>query len=150
MTATHEGNPTMKTPLTSFAIGCIAGLLSLTLVASPALADQPLKSALGLDMAQAAQVDAIEAKYRQPFAAKRQERNAELRKARRARLANDSAALAQHEAASEKLHAELQRIFHAKNADIRAVLSAPQRVKFEQQLALNKEMKGSARDAKDM
>ena len=126
-------------------------LLGLLLALSlPAFADAPLKSALGLDMAQAAQVDAIEARYRQPFAAKRQERNAELRKARRARIAHDAEALARHEAAADQLHEELRRIFHARNDAIRAVLSEPQRGRFEQQLALNKEVKGSARDAKDM
>lgn len=134
----------MKTILLTIA------LFSLLAVTATARADQPLKSALGLDMAQAAQVDAIEARYRQPFAAKRQERNAELRKARRARIANDAAALATHEAAAEKLHEELRHIFQAKNDAIRAVLTEPQRGRFEQQLALNREMKGSARDAKDL
>ena len=127
----------------------LVAALTLSL-SGPARADQPLKSALGLDMAQAAQVDAIEARYRQPFAAKRQQRNAELRQARRARIANDAAALARHEAAGEKLHQELRQIFHARNDEIREVLTASQRERFEQQLALNREMKGSARDAKDM
>ncbi len=134
----------MKNHLLSLSLGVLLAL------SGSAFSDQPLKSALGLDMAQAAKVDAIEAKYRQPFAAKRQERNAELRKARRARIANDAAALASHEAGAEKLHEELRRIFQAKNDAIRAVLTEPQRGRFEQQLELNREMKGSARDAKDL
>lgn len=134
----------MNTPWSTFALASILTLCS------PAFADPPLKFALGLDMAQAAKVDAIEAKYRQPYVATRHDRNEELRKARRARVANDAAAMARHEAAGEKLHEKLRRIFHAKNDEIRAVLSAPQRVKFEQQLVANREMKGSSRDAKDL
>ncbi len=74
-------------------------MLMMSFVAVSLLADQPLQSALNLDIEQARQVDAIQAKYRQPFAAKRQERNQELRKLRRARIANDSKQMAEQERA---------------------------------------------------
>ncbi len=52
--------------------------LSVALFAVSLMADQSLKSALNLDVEQARQVDAIQAKYRVPFAAKRQVQNQEL------------------------------------------------------------------------
>jgi Spy/CpxP family protein refolding chaperone len=124
-------------------------MLITTLVVSNVQADAPLKRVLGLDTDQAKKVQEIESKYRRPFAAKRQERNAELRKLRRANLDNDSKAIAQHEATSDKLHEELRQIFLAKNDEIRSVLNASQRAKFEAHLQQNKETIGSSRDAKD-
>lgn len=130
--------------------GFLALLFATQLGLGPAYADQSLRTALHLDMAQASKVDAIEAKYRKPFAAKRQERNEVLRKARRARIANDAEGLARSEATAERLHEELRKTFRDKNEEIRAVLNESQRVKFEQVLKLNREMLGSSRDAKGM
>lgn len=119
-------------------------------VCAPAIADPSLKSALGLDIEQARQVDQIEARYRQPSAAKRQQRNAELRKLRRARLANDSRGIAEHEAAADKLHEEFRQIHFARNDEIRAVLRPEQKPRFEKHLQAMKEAHGPSRDAKDL
>jgi hypothetical protein len=42
-------------------------LVTLLVISGPALADQSLKSALGLDVEQARKVDMIESKYRKPY-----------------------------------------------------------------------------------
>jgi Spy/CpxP family protein refolding chaperone len=124
-------------------------LVALLAAGGPALADQSLKSALGLDVEQARKVDMIESKYRKPYSAKRQERDSELRKLRRARIANDSKAIATQEAITTRLQEELRQIYVAKNAEIRTVLRPDQQPRFEKHLQLAKEMKGSSRDAKD-
>jgi len=113
------------------------------------MADQPLKSALSLDIEQARQVDAIQAKYRQPFAAKRQDRNQELRKLRRARIANDSKQIAEQEQITNRLHEELRQIRVSEDDEIRRVLRPAQLQKFEEYRKLRKEMVGSSRDDSD-
>ena len=110
------------------------------------LADATLKGALGLDMDQARKVDAIQAKYRQPFAAKRQDQNREMRVLRRARIANDSAGVAAQETVVNRLQGELQEIRKQEDEEIRRVLTPAQQVKFEEYLKLRKEMIGSSRD----
>lgn len=123
--------------------------LSVAFLSVSLLADQPLKSALDLDVEQARQVDAIQAKYRQPFAAKRQERNQELRKLRRARIANDSKQMAEQEQVTNRLHEELKQIRVSEDEEIRRVLRPAQLQKFEEYRKLRKEMVGSSRDDKD-
>jgi len=123
-------------------------LLATLFAGGPAIADPSLKSALGLDIEQARQVDMIEAKYRKPSAAKRQQRDAELRKLRRARLANDSQGIAEQEAIAARLHEEFRQIHFARNDEIRAVLKPEQKDRFEKHLVAMKEMHGSSRDAK--
>jgi Spy/CpxP family protein refolding chaperone len=117
-------------------IGKYLGLVigALMLFAGTAMADQPLKSALGLSMDQAKQVSDIEAKYRKPFAAKRTALNTEMRAMRRAKIANDSGLLAEKEAISEKMADELYQIRVARNAEIMAVLNPQQVALFEQVL----------------
>jgi Spy/CpxP family protein refolding chaperone len=112
-------------------------------------ADAPLKSALGLTTDQAREVDQIQASYRPRFASKRQERNTELRKLRRARIANDSQQIAQLEKTTAALHEELRQIRLSEDTDIRKVLTAEQKNKFEDYIKLRKEMVGSSRDDKD-
>lgn len=124
-------------------------MLMMSFVAAALLADQPLKSALDLDVEQARQVDSIQAKYRQPFAAKRQERNQELRKLRRARIANDSKQMAQQEQVTNRLHEELKQIRLQEDEEIRRVLRPAQIKKFEEYRKLRQEMIGSSRDDKD-
>jgi Spy/CpxP family protein refolding chaperone len=121
----------------------------LFLLGSVALADQSLKSALGLSVDQAKTVDTIQATYRRPFAAKRQERNAELRKLRRAKLANDSKAIAELEKTTAALHEQLRQIRLEESAEIRKVLNPEQNRKFDAYIEQRKAMVGSSRDEAD-
>lgn len=109
--------------------------------------DAPLETALGLNMDQAREVIAVQAKYRPKFAAKRQEHNAEMRRLRRARLAKDSRMTAELEKTTTVLHDELQQIRRSEDDEIRGLLQTPeQRQKFAAYLKLRKEMVGSSRD----
>ena len=121
-------------------------LLSLSM---PVQADATLKGTLNLEIEQARKVDAIQAQYREPFAAKRQEQNQEMRKLRRARIDNDSQQMAEQERIVDRLHNELKQIRMHEDDAIRRVLSPAQLAKFEEYLKLRKEMVGSSRDAKD-
>lgn len=111
--------------------------------------DATLKSALGLSTDQARQVYEIQASYRPKFASKRQQRNTELRRLRRAHIANDSQQIAQLEKVTAALHEELRQIRLSEDADIRKLLNAEQKKKFEDYIKLRKEMVGSSRDDKD-
>jgi Spy/CpxP family protein refolding chaperone len=122
--------------------------LSLIVLAGALLADQPLKSALGLSMDQAKAVYDIEMKHQKPFAAKRQERNAERRKMVRTKLANDSKLMAEQERIVDRLTAELRQIQMTEDAEIRRLLTPEQSKKFDDYLKLRREMKGSSRDDK--
>ena len=122
---------------------------ALLLSGGQANADASYKSSLGLSMDQAKQVDSIQAKYRQPFAAKRQELNKEMRVLRRAKIANDSAGLAKQEQITDKLRNELRAIRAKQNDEIRTVLTPEQRVKFEKVLQQEKDMVGSSRDERE-
>ncbi len=126
----------------------VLAALGLVLAGGIALADAPLKSALDLSTEQARQVQEIQKTYRRPFAAKRQEYNRESRKLRRARSDNDGAAIASQETIIAGLREELKQIRRAENDEIRKVLSAQQRTKFEEVLAQRKASVGSSRDAK--
>lgn len=125
-------------------------LLSLALGAVMLLADQSLKSALGLSMDQARQVDQIQSEYRLKFAAKRQDHNRELRRLRRARIANDSRQVAELEKVTDALLGDLRQIRASEDDEIRKVLNSEQRKKFEDYRKLRKEMVGSSRDDKDL
>ena len=109
-------------------------------------ADAPLKSALGLTMDQAKQVQEIEAKYQKPYAAKRGEYLRQIRKVRRARIANDRVALEAEEPIARRLHGEWRAIQAQEDAEIRRVLTPEQNKKFDEYLKLRREMVGSARD----
>lgn len=123
---------------------------ALFLFGGPAHADASLKSSLGLSMDQARQVDEIQKKYRRPFNAKRQELNKEMRALRRARIANDSGELARLERVTDKLREELRQIRLKENEEIRAVLNAEQREKFEKVLQQRKDAIGSSRDEREL
>lgn len=125
----------------------IAGALLLS--GGQAQADASYKSSLGLSMDQARQVESIQKKHRQPFAAKRQDLNKEMRALRRARIANDSAALAKQEQITDKLRNELRQIRLKQDDEIRAVLTPEQRVKFEKVLQQEKDAIGSSRDERE-
>jgi Spy/CpxP family protein refolding chaperone len=124
----------------------LAGLVGL---AGVAWADASLKSALGLSIEQARQVDAIQAAHRPKFAAKRQEQNKELRALRRARIANDSHEIARLEKVTAELHEELKQIQLHEDGEIRKLLTPEQSRKFDGYRKLRQEMVGSSRDAKD-
>jgi hypothetical protein len=112
------------------------------------LADATLKGTLNLDIEQARKVDMIQARYRQPFAAKRQDHNQEDRKLRRARIANDSKQIAQQEKIVNQLSGELKQMRMAEDDEIRKVLTPVQLTRFEEYLKLRQDMVGSSRDAK--
>lgn len=112
-------------------------------------ADASLKSALGLTMDQAKQVQEIEAKYQKPYAAKRGEYTTQMRKVRRARIANDRAALEAEEPVARRLHGEWRAIQAQEDAEIRRLLTPEQGKKFDEFLKLRREMVGSARDDKE-
>ncbi|MCW5964595.1 MAG: hypothetical protein KIT83_11200 [Bryobacterales bacterium] len=125
-------------------------LAGLFLFIPAAFADAPLKSALGLTIEQARQVDEIQAKHRLQFASKRTERNTELRKLRRARLANDSKTIAEQEAITDKLLDQLRAIRASEDDAIRKLLNPEQEKKFEDYIKQRKEMVGSSRDAAEL
>jgi Spy/CpxP family protein refolding chaperone len=113
------------------------------------LADASLKSALGLNMDQAKEVTAIQAKYRDPYVSKRGEYTTQMRKLRRARIANDSAAVVREEEIARRLHGEMLGIQAKEDEDIRLILTPEQSKKFDDYLKLRREMKGSSRDDKE-
>ncbi|MDX2269552.1 MAG: Spy/CpxP family protein refolding chaperone [Bryobacter sp.] len=113
------------------------------------LADQPLKSALGLTMDQARAVDEIQRQYQRPFAAKRQQYNTQMRALRRARIANDSAAVIREEKLARQLHQEMRGIQAQEDEAIRKLLTPEQDQKFAAYLKLRREMVGSSRDDKE-
>jgi len=121
----------------------------LILVAAVLLADARLQDALSLSVDQARQVQEIERKYHQKFAAKRGERNVELRKLRRARIANDSVQMAEQEKIARRLHGEMMAIQHTEDAEIRRLLTPEQDRKFDAYLELRRDMVGSSRDDKE-
>lgn len=88
----------------------IRRFLSLIVLAGLLLADQSLKSSLGLSMDQAKVAQEIQMKHQKPFAAKRQDRNTERRKMVRAKLANDSKLMAEQEKIVDRLTADLKEI----------------------------------------
>ena len=124
-------------------------ILAISLLAtSHVSADAPLKKKLGLSVDQAREVQAIQKKYRRPFAAKRGELHKEQRKLRRARSANDSVMIKKQTAVTTKLEQELRQIRINENAQIRTVLDDAQKAKFEEVIKARRQMAGSSRDAR--
>lgn len=88
----HKVRPSLR-------ILALAGAASMML-----LADQPLKSALGLSMDQARVTAGIQKMYQQPYVQKRGEYLRQMRVLRRARIANDSEGTARAEQVAHRLH----------------------------------------------
>jgi hypothetical protein len=124
----------------------IAFVLALALPSPPSRADAPLATALGLDVAQARQVDRLEADHRKAFAAGRQAFNREARALRRARIANDAAEIARLEPQVEAMRQDLGRMRDAHDAAIRGLLRPEQSLRFDAYLAERRQMRGSSRD----
>jgi hypothetical protein len=120
--------------------------LAFAVPAMPAHADAPLATALGLDMAQARQVDEMQARHRKAFAAKRQDFNRESRALRRAKLANDAGEVARLEQLTEAMRAELTGMREDHDAEIRRVLRPDQSSRFDAYIAERRQMRGSSRD----
>lgn len=124
-------------------------LVGLTVFGGYGLADAPLKTALGLDVEQARQVDEIQGEYRRLYAAKRGEHNREARALRRARIANDSEQIATQEQVVAKLDAELREIKANEDAAIRELLTPEQDEKFDAYIEKRNAMVGSSRDIRN-
>jgi hypothetical protein len=121
-------------------------LTTTCLIPLPAHADAPLASALGLDVAQARQVDVLEARHRKDFASLRQEFNRESRALRRARIAHDAAETARLEAVTGTMRQALTRMRAEHDAAIRAILRPDQSLRFDAHIAEREQMRGSSRD----
>lgn len=121
-------------------------ILALCLPATQAHADVPLASALGLDMAQAREVDTIQARQRKEFASKRQVYNRQSRALRRATLANDVAETARLTQLTDSMRVELSDLRTQHDAEIRAVLRPDQSRKFDAWIVQRQQMRGSSRD----
>ena len=128
----------------SLRILALAGAASMML-----LADQPLKSALGLSMDEARVTEDIQKKYKLPRVQKRGEYLRQMRVLRRARIANDSEGTARAEQVARRLHEEMMAIQAKEDAEIRKVLTPEQNHKFDAYLKLRREMVGSSRDDKE-
>ena len=128
----------------SLRILALAGAASMML-----LADQPLKSALGLSMDEARVTEDIQKKYKLPRVQKRGEYLRQMRVLRRARIANDSAGTARAEQVARRMHEEMMAIQAKEDAEIRKVLTPEQNRKFDAYLKLRREMVGSSRDDKE-
>jgi len=114
-----------------------------------ALADAPLKEALGLSMDQAKAAGEIHNRRFPEYQKKRGEYNSQMRKLRRARIANDSAAVAREDAVARQLHGEMMALKHAEDAEVRKLLNPEQSKKFDAYLKQRSEMVGSSRDDKE-
>ena len=134
---------TIRTTLAALAAG-------LSLVTSSALADAPLKTALDLDVDQAAQVETIQKKSRDAVRPVRGELKREERALRRVKTGNDAEAIAIQEKAIEPLHQKLAEIFEGEAEQIRALLSPEQKIKYKRHLKERDEMVGSSRDVKEI
>jgi hypothetical protein len=135
----------MENPM-RFALLMLLLLTTIGLMPFSAQADAPLGPALGLDVAQARQVDALQARHRKEFASGRQDFNRESRALRRARLANDAGEIARLEALTEAMRTELTALRAAHDDEIRALLRADQSVRFDAYIAERRQMRGSSRD----
>lgn len=124
-------------------------LLGLTVFSGHSVADAPLKTALGLDVEQARQVDEIQSTYRREYAAKRGDHNREARALRRARIANDSELIAKQEKIVADLKEELREIKASEDAEIREVLTPEQNEKFDAYIEKRDNMVGSSRDVRN-
>jgi Spy/CpxP family protein refolding chaperone len=111
-----------------------------------ALADAPLKEALGLGMDQAKAANEIHRKLFPDYQKKRSEYNRQMRQLRRARIANDNAAVVREDAHARRLHAEMMALMHKEDHEIRGLLTPEQSRKFDAHLELRRTMVGSSRD----
>jgi Spy/CpxP family protein refolding chaperone len=128
----------------------LASIVSvLCLATGAALGDAPLKTALDLGIEQAAKVDEIQKKARDAVRPVREELNREERALRRARIANDAGAVARQETLIAPLREKLAGIFANESGQIRAVLTAEQKPKYEEYLKIRDAMAGSSRDVKE-
>lgn len=128
---------------------CRAALMAVVFCSTMAMADAPLKSALGLSMDQAKAATEIHTRRFPAFQKKRGEYTTQMRKLRRARIANDSAAVAREDAIARQLHSEMMALMHAEDDEIRKLLTPEQSRKFDDYLKLRREMVGSSRDDKE-
>ena len=118
-------------------------------LASTAYADAPLKSALGLNIEQAAQVAKIQEQARNAIRPVRTELLREERALRRAQLANDSQAISKQEALIEPLRRKFAAIFEGETKEIRALLTPEQNTKYDAYLKTRDQMVGSSRDVRE-
>lgn len=123
-------------------------LLSIFLFSSTGMADARLNSKLGLSPDQAAKVQAIQKKYRKQVQRPRQEYNRITRAQYRAERANDTAKEAQLKKEAEKYKLQVRSLKKAEQNEIRAVLNAEQKKKYEAELDRRRNMAGSNRDFK--
>jgi hypothetical protein len=114
-----------------------------------ALADAPLKSALGLSMDQAKAATEIHQKRFPEYQKKRSEYSRQMGKLRRARFANDSAGVEREDAIARRLHGEMMALMHAEDDEIRTLLTPEQSVKFDAYLKQRREMVGASRDDRE-
>ncbi len=140
----------MKNKIHTIRTTLAALVAGLSLVTSAALADAPLKTALDLDIDQAAQVDTIQKNSRDAVRPVRGELKREERALRRAKTGNDAEAIAKQEKAIEPLHRKLAEIFESEAEEIRALLSPEQKIKYKKHLKERDEMVGSSRDVKEI
>jgi len=123
---------------------------SLLLFNGYSFADKPLKSALDLNIEQAAKVAAIQKEARNAIRKPRGDLHREQRALRRAKTANDSAEIAKIEKEIPPLEDKMRQIFNDEEKKIRAVLTPEQTKKYEQWLKERDAMVGSSRDVKDL
>jgi Spy/CpxP family protein refolding chaperone len=123
--------------------GCLFLLTNVT------YADAPLKSALGLSIDQAAQVDEIEKQTREAIRPVRTELHREERALRRAQIANDSEAITRQEKLIEPLRKKMSALHESETQRVRAILTPEQNVKYDAHLKTRDEMVGSSRDVKE-
>lgn len=122
--------------------------LVLVVMAMSLVADASLKTALGLSMDQAREVELIQKKHQKPYIAKRHELTNNERWLRAAKVKNDSKKVAEQEVIVKRLAAEFKAIQMSEDAEIRKVLNAEQNRKFDEYIKLRQEMKGPSRDAR--
>ena len=126
-----------------------AALMTAALVVlSPtvALADAPLKEALGLSMDQAKAATEIHRKLFPDYQKKRSEYSRQMGKLRRARIVNDSAAVVREDAHARRLHAEMMALMHKEDDEVRRLLTPEQSRKFDAHLEQRRNMVGGSRD----
>lgn len=124
-------------------------IFSSLLFIDSAVADKPLKSALGLDTDQAAKVAAIQKQARDAMRKPRGELHKKQRELRRAKAASDSATLIKLESEIVPLQDKMRQIHSEEEKNIRAVITPEQTTKYEEWLEQRDKMAGSSRDVKD-
>ena len=136
----------MKAKITQAITAAFVGCL---FIVASARADAPLKSALALDIDQAAQVAKIQEQTRNAIRPVRSELLREERALRRANLANDRQAIAKQEALIEPLRRKFAAIHADETKQIRALLTPEQNTKYDAWLKTRDQMAGSSRDVRE-